>query len=65
MHTRFCKEKSNEGDIQTQGTLDIQEADQSKTVQTNQQGKQLMLMQSRMKLLVQVDKKLARRYLHY
>ena len=55
----------NQGDIQTQGTLDIQKADQIKTVQTYQQGKQLMLMQSRMKLLLQVDKKFARRDLHY
>ena len=65
MHTRFCTQKSNEGDIQTQGTLGIQKADQSKMVQTYQQGKQLMLMQSRMKLLVQVDKKLARCTLPY
>ena len=55
----------NQGDIQTQGTLDIQKADQIKTVQTYQQGKQPMLMQSRMKLLVQVDKKLARCTLPY
>ena len=65
MHTRFCTQKSNEGDIQTQGTLGIQKADQSKMIQTYQQGKQLMLMQSRMKLLLQVDKKFARHDLHY